>query len=93
VLAGECGKVTKIGYPYGDDLSFRYVEVTDNQGCRARYFYVEPAVSQGQEVSVGDALGFSQALGGRYPGITEHVHFELLHRLHGYIDPSDYLRG
>jgi len=93
VLSVECGTVTKLGYPYGDDLGFRYVEVTDDEGCRARYFYVEPAVEQGHEIHTGDILGYSQKLGDRYPGITEHVHVELIHPEYGFIDPSEYAGG
>jgi len=90
VLACESGKVTKLGYPYGDDLSYRYVEITDDQGCRARYFYVEPTAAEDEQVTAGDVIGLSQSLDRRYPGITEHVHFEVIHREFGFIDPGIY---
>jgi len=90
VLACEGGNITKLGYPYGDDLSYRYVEITDDQGCRARYFYVEPMVAEGERVSAGAVIGLSQSLDRRYRGITEHVHFEVIHPDRGFIDPSDY---
>jgi murein DD-endopeptidase MepM/ murein hydrolase activator NlpD len=71
------GVVTKLGYPYADDLSFRYVEVTDDIDRQWRYFYVSPAVQTGQEVTAGDILGYSQSLLNRYPGITQHWHIEI----------------
>lgn len=90
VLAVSAGEVTKLGYPYGDDLSFRYVQVTDAAGNDVRYFYVEPSVHVGQQVAAGDELGVSQPLGDRYEGITEHVHLEVK-RGGDYVDPIDYL--
>ena len=41
VLACSSGTVTKLGYPYGDDPHYRYVEVTDHDLRRFRYFYVK----------------------------------------------------
>ena len=71
------GEVTKLGYPYSDDLSFRYVEITDFIGRRHRFFYVNPKVIVGQSIVVGEEIGLSQRLGDRYEGITEHVHYEI----------------
>lgn len=89
VLAVKGGRVTKLGYTYGDDLSFRYVEVTDASGLRARYFYVEPSVEEGEIIYHGQILGHSQKLGERYPEITEHVHFEVIDG-DNFIDPNMY---
>jgi murein DD-endopeptidase MepM/ murein hydrolase activator NlpD len=89
----ECrsaGKVTKLGYPYGDDLSFRYVQITDEAGTRWRYFYVEPCVNIGDIVEAYTAIGYAQTLDDRYPGITEHIHFEII--CDGeYIDPTGFV--
>lgn len=76
VRAFKGGKVTKLGYPYADDLSFRYVQISDN-GADMRYFYVCPTVRIGQKVKRGDIIGFAQAIELRYPGITPHIHFEV----------------
>lgn len=88
VLACECGDVTKLGYPYADDLSYRYVEITDAMGLRWRYFYVQPSVKEGQQIMQGDAIGESQALGPRYEGITEHVHLEIKDANGEFINPT-----
>lgn len=81
------GWVTKLGWPYADDLSIRYVEVSI-EGYRYRVFYIEPMVDEGQEVIIGTLIGRSQRLGSRYPRISEHVHFEIIGPDGGYIDPT-----
>jgi len=80
------GKVTKVGYPYADDLSYRYVQVSKG-GYDYRIFYVSPSVNEGDVVDVGDLIGMSQDLEKRYEGIPNHVHFEIKHG-DEYIDPT-----
>ena len=97
--AGECvesitdGIITKIGYPYNPNSSkghFRYVEVTDANKARIRYFYVMPSidVKVGKTVAQGDSLGNSQKLSNIYSGITQHYHLEVI----AYCNPIDYLK-
>lgn len=81
------GIVTKVGYPYSDDLSYRYVEIAD-AGYRWRYFYVDPIVNKGDEVDAYTQIGRHQALGPRYPGISEHLHLEVIDSDGNYIDPT-----
>jgi|10_taG_2_1085330.scaffolds.fasta_scaffold24582_4 murein DD-endopeptidase MepM/ murein hydrolase activator NlpD len=89
VYAHVGGIITKLGYPYGDNLGFRYVQVTDsNTNFRLRYFYVEPMVSLNQVVSAQHVIGRSQSLNDRYPGITEHVHFEITDEKGRIVDPE-----
>ena len=95
VFPEKAGRVTKVGYCYNDDLSFRYIEIEDSHGDFARYFYVEPtgAIEVGQLVYHKTILGHSQKRGDRYAGITEHVHLETFERKDGkkvYFDPSSY---
>lgn len=82
------GIVTKLGYPYGDDLSYRYVEVTDSEGARWRYFYIEPSVKVGDKIEAYQEIGIVQELGTRYKGITEHVHLEIILKDGTFLDPS-----
>lgn len=81
------GIVTKVGYCYSDDLSYRYVEITD-AGVRWRYFYCDPIVNVGDEVDAYTQIGTAQALGPRYPGITEHTHLEVIDKDGNHIDPT-----
>lgn len=94
IISLTVGHVSKLGYPYApsDDKKgdLRYVEVTDRQGRMARYFYVDPRVVMGQPIKQGDVLGVSQTLQNIYPGITDHVHFEVK-TANGYANPLEYL--
>ena len=85
------GTVTKLGYCYNDDLSYRYVEITSAGGYVSRYLYVEPGVDLGVGVKRGDLIGEVQDIAKRYPGIIPHFHFEV--RLKGaVIPPAQYFK-
>ena len=86
VCSPVAGTVTKVGYPYGDDLSFRYVQVSAG-AYDFRTFYLEPAVSVGDKVDQGTVIGYGQDLGARYPGIVNHVHYEIK-KAGQYVDPT-----
>ncbi len=90
VLSPIKGRVTRLGYPYKDDLSFRYVEITDEAGFKVRLFYVLPKVTEGDFVGVGDVIGKLQSLQKRYEGIQDHVHLEVLAPSGEYVDWKDY---
>jgi len=82
------GEVTKLGYPYGDDLSYRYVQITDSEGDCHRIFYIEPTVEIGDVMvhKASPSIGTAQDLTTRYPGITNHIHYEI-RRGDTYINP------
>lgn len=82
------GIVTKIGYPYGDDLSYKYVQVSAS-GLNYRYFYVEPCVLKGQTVSTNTVIGTAQNLDRRYAGITPHIHLEVKDDNKEYYNPEE----
>ena len=87
------GTVTKHGWPYSDPnkSEYRYIEVTDDEGLKFRYFYVLPAITEGNRVKAGDILGEVQDLGKIYKGITPHFHFEV--KLNGqYLNPNQFLQ-
>lgn len=87
VLSVVSGRVTKLGYPYADDLSYRYVEVTDPGGSRYRVYYIEPLVALNEAVYANRTpIGVAQDLGQRYPGIPNHVHSEIK-RGSRHVDP------
>ncbi len=79
VHAPMSGYVTKIGYAYAGDTELKFVEITNPAlGYAARAFYVTPAVEVGQAVRLGQPIGAVESLQGHYPGITDHVHLEIL---------------
>lgn len=91
VLTHVAGIVTKLGFTYSDDLSYRYVEVTTYKyHMKHRFFYVLPNVTVGDRVSVGDLIGFAQDIVARYPdsGMQNHVHYEIKDSTGAYIDPE-----
>lgn len=79
VAAPISGFVTKIGYAYGGDTSLKFVEITNPAiGYVARAFYVDPGVAVGQAVRLGQTIGTVASLQSHYPGITDHVHLEVM---------------
>jgi murein DD-endopeptidase MepM/ murein hydrolase activator NlpD len=91
ILSPVEGKVTKLGYPYADDLSFRYVQVTDEDGYQHRVFYVEPSVNVGQRVGTRTVIGTAQNIAGRYAfegRMTNHVHYEVKDPAGNFVDPE-----
>ena len=82
------GTVTKLGWPYKNDLTFRYVQVTDIGGLDHRYFYIKPSVLVGDVVTPDTMLGTSQEL--PYNDITQHVHYEVKNGSN-YLDPTSYV--
>lgn len=89
ILAPVAGIVTKLGYPYGDDLSFRYVEIRSHAGCKHRLFYVEPARELRSDIRKGSVVGHTQDLGKRYPGMPNHVHYEIKDQYGQFINPAE----
>lgn len=79
VSAPMSGYVTKIGYAYAGDAELKFVEITNPAlDYAARAFYVNPDVEVGQSVRLGQPIGTVESLQGHYPGITDHVHLEIL---------------
>jgi murein DD-endopeptidase MepM/ murein hydrolase activator NlpD len=78
------GYVTKIGFAYPGDETLKFVEIANPAlHYAARVFYIDPSVTIGQAVRVGDVIGAHHSLEQKYPGgMTDHVHLEILD-LHG----------
>lgn len=93
------GKVTKHGYCYKDDLSYRYVQIKDKKGASHRLFYVLPGIKVGQVVKKNQPIGIAQNIAIRYydpkksqkkPKIMlNHIHYEVLVKRKP-VDPIDY---
>ena len=96
VAAFEGGEVTKIGFPYSQKSAkkrhFRLVELRITPAIVHRYFYVESFVQPGEMVAKGQIIGWAQDLDKVYPGIVQHVHFEI--KKNGrFINPAEYLEN
>jgi len=91
VLSPVNGLITKHGYCYGDDLSWRYVQITDGDLLHHRLFYVFPLVRVGKTVTAGTIVGRAQDITRRYPDdpdMTPHVHYEIMNDAGEYLDPN-----
>lgn len=79
VYAPMRGHVTKIGYCYGDDPSYRYVQIAVRDlPLVMRLLYVDPHVEVGDLVEEGQVIGLSQDIVKRYkPAMINHVHWEI----------------
>ena len=93
VCAFVGGTITKLGYAYSDDLSYRYIELVDASGMYCRYFYVEPLCNVGDIIANGETIGRAQDIAARYQGITPHYHFEVFEGAKHYVNPYAYLSG
>lgn len=79
VHAPISGYVTKIGYAYAGSSDLKFVEISNPAlGYVARAFYVTPGVEVGQTVRLGETIGSVESLQRHYPGITNHVHLEVM---------------
>lgn len=78
ILSPITGKITKIGYPYKNNLELRYIEIT-NKEYRIRLMYVEPEnILFGENVNEGDEIGITQDVAGHWGnGMINHIHVEL----------------
>lgn len=92
VYSPVSGVVSKLGFPYGDDLRWRYVEIRDDDKNRHRLFYCRPAVVKHQIVSKGEVVAEADDVTERYPnqGMTPHIHYELIDSMGEYIDPEEF---
>lgn len=79
VLAAVSGVIEKLGFAYGDDLSWRIIDLRGKDGFLHRHFYVRPLVEVGDEVLSGYPIGVAQDITRRYPGrnMKPHVHYEI----------------
>jgi murein DD-endopeptidase MepM/ murein hydrolase activator NlpD len=92
ILAPVTARVARLGYPYADDLSWRLVELVDDNGLEHRVFYIYPVVSVGATVASGTPIGVAQDISKRYPnrGMLPHVHYEV-RRGKEYINPETFV--
>jgi hypothetical protein len=91
VLAPVRGVVTRLGYPYGDDLNWRYVEITGDDQLngpeRHRLFYVRPVCKEGDQVTLDTVIGVAQDISERYPdqGMLPQIHYEIKNAAGDYL--------
>lgn len=84
------GEVTKLGYAYGEDLFWRYIEITDRDRLKHRFFYANPIVKAGEIVTPLSSIGEMQNITLKYPntGMTPHIHYGVKDQTGKYIKPE-----
>lgn len=91
------GVVTRCkGVVYSDPAKadWHYVEVTDKDKMKNRFFYVKGlGIELGLKIKKGDVIGVAQGIEVLYDGITPHIHYEVRMAKNMYFDPLVYLRG
>ncbi len=92
VLSPVDGTIQRLGIAYADD-SFELVVIDTKSGDSIKILYVQPIVEPGQDVKCGQLIGYAQDITARYPGITAHVHVEIVTATRGRIDPTTYTAG
>lgn len=91
VAPAEC-IVTAHGIAYADDPRFKTLHLAsvDEPGLEFRLLYVQPIAPLGTHQMAGAVVCRAQDITQRYPGITNHCHFEV--RRNGVpIDPTNML--
>lgn len=90
VIAVCSGIIYRIGYPYADNLGYRYIGIKTPEGYTVRQMYVKPdgLHDVGTEVTVGDNIGILQSLEPRYPGITNHCHVDIKDADGNWVNPE-----
>jgi murein DD-endopeptidase MepM/ murein hydrolase activator NlpD len=93
VKAPISGYVTKIGTAYASSPELKFVEIRNPAlNYEARVFYVDPSVSVGDAVHLGDKVGTMHTLQDKYgQGMTNHVHLELSGRSGVKFDATEVL--
>ena len=95
IFPSVAGTVTKHGWVSSNPKKqhLRYIEITDDNDQRHRYMYVEPIAKVGEYVSPENVIGKAQNLESAYPGITNHIHYEIKLPDDSYIDPTPFAIG
>ncbi len=86
------GRVTKLGFPYTDE-EYKYVEITDEELARHRYFYISPAVELGALIEQDEIIGYAQDIANKYntaeKKMKNHIHYEILVK-NEPVDPEEF---
>ena len=83
------GTITRIAYPYADDLSYKGVEIV-NADCKVKIFYMTATVAVGSQVKAGQKIGVAQNISAKHgAAMTNHVHLEMYDKAGKLIDPTN----
>lgn len=86
------GRVIRLGWAYAKDPRYRIVDIEVKEEELFRAFYVDPTVTVGQEIELGETLGVCQDIAKKHgKAMTNHAHCEYI--IQGrHVDPRLYLK-
>lgn len=77
-ISAPCdGRVGRIGQCYPDDPTYKLVEIQHTNAI-VRVLYVDPIVKPGDDLCIGQTIGYAQDVAARYAGgMQNHVHLDV----------------
>jgi len=82
------GKVTRITYPYANDLTYTGLEII-NDDYKVKIFYIAPTLAIGSQVSAGQKIAVAQNISGKYGStMINHVHIEVRDNTGEILNPT-----
>ena len=86
-------KCLRVAKPYADDDTLSGIVIEAMDGLQVKILYVDPILKMiGQFWTRGTLIAHAQSLQERYPGITNHAHFEVW-KAGQRFDPTPYFLG
>jgi len=96
VYAPRSGRINRVNWPVysantPEKKRMTLVTLIDKSGFEHMIMYVKAAqgLSNGKSVRAGDLIGYAQGLAYLYPGIGEHIHYQVSHG-NVYFHPLDF---
>lgn len=82
------GTVTRIAYPYASDMSYKGVEIKNDE-LTVKIFYMVATAKIGSKIKAGDILGTAQNIAAKYgSAMVNHIHVEIRNKAGKLIQPS-----
>jgi len=89
IVSPISGTVTRFPFPYGDDLSYKGIEIKNSE-YSVKIFYMSATVSANTKVTAGQVIGKAQNIAAKYGnGMTNHVHFEVRDAKGNLLNPTN----
>lgn len=78
VYPTNCATLTRISNPYSDDNRFSGAGVSNPRVELYLWYFAPDAALVGKPAHLGQPIGTAQDLNLRYPGITPHIHVQII---------------
>lgn len=87
------GKITRIAYPYANDLSYTGIEIV-NTSYKVKMFYLSPTLPVGTQVVAGQRIGTAQNISAKHgSAMVNHIHFEVYDKNGNLLNPTTMMPG